>query len=85
MHKVTLSHLLPNSRLIVTKTVTVDDTPRPTGWVEINSHSVWICRWMREFYGVGVHAPGEWMLRKTPYPIKPHRRKMAKAFVQETP
>lgn len=82
--QITISHLLPNSRAIVTKTVTVDDTPRPAGWVSINSHAIWIHRYTRDFYGVGVHPAGSWIPRTRDYPITPSRRKLVKAFIKET-
>lgn len=85
MHTITLSHLLPNSRGIVTKMVEVDDTPRPAGWVSINHRSIWIHRFVREFYSVGVHPAGSWIPRTRDYPITPSRRKLVKAFIGETP
>lgn len=85
MHKVTLSHLLPNSRAIITKTVQVDDTPRPAGTITVNSHSIWIRRFTREFYAVGVHAAGEWIPRTSQHTITPNRRKLVKALTGGTP
>lgn len=84
MPTVTLSQLLPNSRQIVSKTVQVDDTPRPAGTITVNSHSIWIRRFTREFYPVGVHAPGEWIPRTSQHAITPNRRKLVKAFIGDT-
>lgn len=79
MPTITLSRRLLG--VYVPKTVTVTDEPRPRGNLYLNSHSIWITRYVRAYFGVGAHPAGAWIPRTGKYDITASRRKLVSKFI----